>query len=172
MADLELDGKKVARLDYKARFADLQKRPALVFDVPASTRRLQLRGTLTDRSGKQWKFCKVWTVRNLAPLTAPLYDHNRPWLDRVRAVSEHSEGLTVRPLTQRPGQDGAADQDASFKRIEQWLGRPVPPVLRTLGTQNIEVRARAVPVAAGDADGDGFTALPLVLQAHRGGWAE
>ncbi|WP_205928169.1 hypothetical protein [Rhizobium leguminosarum] len=77
-ADVVLDGKVVAQLNDTATLPGLKKLPALVFNLPPGLKRLQLRGSLRDAEGRTGSFSKTWTVRDMAPISATLYDGSRP----------------------------------------------------------------------------------------------
>jgi hypothetical protein len=82
-ADVLLDGKKVAKLDYQATTKGMRRQPAVAFAIPVNTQRLELRGKLFDPQGKPQAFRKTWQVRDIAATTVPLYDRSRPWINRI-----------------------------------------------------------------------------------------
>ncbi|MDI5927228.1 hypothetical protein QBK93_21415 [Rhizobium leguminosarum] len=85
-ADVVLDGKVVAQLNDTATLPGLKKLPALVFNLPPGLKRLQLHGSLRDAEGRAGSFSKTWTVRDMAPISATLYDCSRPLIERVRLL--------------------------------------------------------------------------------------
>ena len=137
VADVIADGKAVAHLDHKAIQPGLQKTPALVFALPAGLKRLRLKGKATS-SGKTTAFDKSWKVRDMAPVSAPLYDTSKPWIERVRGLAAKLEegGVVV-----KPGDAGAKKKPAkaAFADLEKALGAPLPAAVKVLGEWRIEV---------------------------------
>ncbi|MES2612684.1 MAG: hypothetical protein V4679_20695 [Pseudomonadota bacterium] len=144
VADVLVDGKRVARLDHRARVDGMTRTPALVFPLPVGVKRVQLRGTATLK-GQSGKFDTTWKVRDLAPISGPLYDQSRPWIERVRGLASKMWFVTVKPwdadVRQRPAGPVFAD-------LEKRLGAPLPPLVKVLGDWRITVQDSAFQSAA------------------------
>ena len=137
VADVIADGKLVAQLDHQATQPGLKKPPALVFALPVGLKRLRLKGQVTQ-GGKASSFDKTWTVRDMAPYSAPLYDQGKPWIERVRGLAAKLED---RAVTVKAGDGGAAKKPAktAFADLEKSLGVPLPPMVRVLGDWQIQI---------------------------------
>lgn len=137
VADVVVDGEVLAQLDSKATQPGLRKPPALVFPLPPGLKRMQLRGTVTI-AGKASTFNKTWTVRDMASVSAPLYDQGKPWIERVRGLAQRLEEgtVTVEPAKPKPGKKPAA---AALQELEKRLGAPLPAMVRLLADWSIEV---------------------------------
>lgn len=133
-ADLLLDGKETAKLDYRATSAGLKRQPALMFAIPAKTRRLELRGKLIDPQGKSRTFRKSWTIRDIAANTAPLYDHTRPWLERIREFAKRVDSVTL-----SPPKTAIATAEASLGQLADRLRVKLPEPLFALARYRIEI---------------------------------
>lgn len=135
VADVIVDGKVVAKLDYQAAKAGAAASAALVFALPAGTKRVRLRGQATVK-GQSAPFDRSWKVRDLGRLSAPLYDTRKPWIERIRGLSKVvEEGVSVERI------DGKAlkkPASALFADIEKSLGAPLPPLVRVLGDWNVD----------------------------------
>ncbi len=137
VAEVSADGKLLAQLDHQATQPGLQKRPALVVALPVGLKRLRLKGQVTQ-GGKASSFDKTWTVRDMAPFSAPLYDQGKPWIERVRGLAAKLEQGTV---TVKAGDGGAKKKPAkaAFEDLEKSLGVPLPALVRVLGDWQIQV---------------------------------
>lgn len=137
VAEVLVHGKPMAQLNHQATQPGLPKRPALVFSLPPEARRLQLRGTVTI-AGQASPFNRTWTVRDMASISAPLYDQGKPWIERVRGLARRLEEgtVTVEPATPQPGKKPAA---AALQALEKRLGAPLPAMLRLLADWSIQV---------------------------------
>ncbi|MBX4861252.1 hypothetical protein HJA86_14895 [Rhizobium bangladeshense] len=135
-ADVVLDGKVVAQLNDTATLPGLKKLPALVFDLPPGLKRLQLRGSLRDAEGRAGSFSKTWTVRDMAPISAPLYDGSRPMIERVRAFAEKTELAEVAA----PRLPAGTTAEAAFQQLERRLHVQLPtPLRQLLGQAGIQI---------------------------------
>ena len=136
-ADVAVDGKVIAQLDSKATQPGLRKPPALVFALPPGLKRLQLRGTVTI-AGKASAFNRTWTVRDMASVSAPLYDPNKPWLERIRGLAKHLEEgtISVESAKPKPGKKPAA---ATLQDVEKRLGTPLPAMVKLLADWDIRL---------------------------------
>lgn len=134
VADVIVDGKVVAKLDYQAAKAGAAASAALVFPLPAGTKRVRLRGQATLK-GAAAPFDKAWKVRDLGRLSAPLYDANRPWIERIRGLSKVvAEGVSVERIDSKAMKKPAS---ALFADIEKSLGAPLPPLVKVLGEWDV-----------------------------------
>lgn len=135
-ADVVVDGKVVARLDHKVQVEGLPRRPALVFSLPAGLKRIGLKGDATLQ-GKAVPFDRTWTVRDIGPLSAPLYDQGKPWIERIRGLEKSLE-LAV---SVKAGDGGARKKPAkaAFADLEKQLGVSLPPLVKVLGDWRIQV---------------------------------
>ncbi len=127
-ADVVLDGKVVVQLDDTATLPGLKKLPAVVFDLPPGLKRLQLRGSLRDADGRAGSFSKTWTVRDMAPISAPLYDGSRPLVERVLAFAEKTDLVEVAA----PRLPASTTAEAAFQQLERRLHIQLPAPLRQL----------------------------------------
>ncbi|MBB4293218.1 hypothetical protein GGE16_005303 [Rhizobium leguminosarum] len=135
-ADVLLDGKVLARLDDTATLPGLKKLPAVVFDLPRGLKRLQLRGSLRDADGRAGLFSKTWTVRDMAPISTPLYDGSRPLIERVRAFVEKTELAEVAA----PRLPAGTTAEAAFQQLERRLHVQLPaPLRQLLGEADIQI---------------------------------
>ncbi|MBB6564283.1 hypothetical protein HNP48_007010 [Acidovorax soli] len=136
VAEVSADGKLLAQLDHQATQPGLQKRPALVVALPVGLKRLRLKGQVTQ-GGKASSFDKTWTVRDMAPFSAPLYDQGKPWIERVRGLA----AKLGRTVIIKAGDGGAKKKPAkaAFADLEKTLGVPLPPLVKVLGDWQIEV---------------------------------
>ncbi|PDS76251.1 hypothetical protein CO667_23375 [Rhizobium sp. L43] len=135
-AEIMLDGRVVGRLDYTATLPGLKKPPAVVFDLPPGLKRLQLRGALRDSEGRAGSFSKTWTVRDMAPISAPLYDSSQPLIDRVRAFAQRS-GLAEVDAPRLPA---GMTAEAAFQQLEKRLNVQLPvPLRQLLGGADIQI---------------------------------
>lgn len=123
-ADVLVDGKVVAHLDHRSTLPGLKKPPAMVFALHAGIKHLRLRGKVT-LAGKTSPFDRAWTVRDMAPLSAPLYDQRKSWIDRVAAT----EGVGSGPAKTSPGSKPAK---AALQELEKRMGVPLPAMLNVL----------------------------------------
>ena len=135
-AEIMIDGKAMARFDYRATLPGLKKPPAVVFDLPSGLKRLQLRGSLRDAEGRTGSFSKTWTVRDMAPISAPLYDGSRPLIERVRTFAELSGLVDVDMPRLPPG----TTAEAAFQQLEKRLNVHLPaPLRQLLGGADIQI---------------------------------
>lgn len=136
VADVIVDGKRVAQLDHQATQPGLKKPPALVFALPVGLKRIRLKGQVTQ-GGKASSFDKTWTVRDLAPFSAPLYDQGKPWIERIRGLAGKLDGA----VTVKAGDGGAKKKPAktAFADLEKSLGVPLPPLVKVLGDWQVQI---------------------------------
>lgn len=137
MADVLANGKVIAQLNHKATQPGLHRRPALVWALPPGLKRVQLRGTVT-LAGKATPFNKTWTVRDMASVSAPLYDLGKPWIERVRGLAQRLEEDTVTVERAKPpaGKKPAA---AALQDLEKRLGAPLPAMVKLLADWRVEI---------------------------------
>ncbi|SCB39135.1 hypothetical protein GA0061100_11874 [Rhizobium hainanense] len=126
--DIAIDGEVVAHLDHKAVLPGLKKLPAVVFDLPAGLKQLQLRGSFIDAEGRITTFTRTWTVRDIAEASAPLYDQTRPLIERIRNFAGMSELVQL----DAPRRDGGVTAEAAFRKLETRLGVQLPAPLRQI----------------------------------------
>jgi len=142
-AQIVLDGKGVAELDYVAKHDGMIRQPALTFTVPAQLRRLRLHGKLIPAKGKPQTFDLTWSVCDIAGYTAPLYDTQlafperiRKFTDRLVAEANQSQGALSSPVTmQKVKQDPTKSLDA----LEVRLNVQLPKALRALSHYEISI---------------------------------
>ena len=136
VADVFVDGKVVGKIDYQAASSVGRSSAALVFPLPADTKRVRLRGSAT-LSGKPSRFDRIWNVRDTGHLSAPLYDRRKPWIERIRGMFKaFGEGLSLERI------DGKAlkkPASAAFADIEASLGAPLPPLVKVLGDWRVKI---------------------------------
>jgi|GEM_PF-4567465 len=135
-ADVLIDGQLMAQMQYLAEESGLQRRPAVVFDLPIGLKHLRLTGQLISPDGKVSSFDRTWAVHDCAPVSAPLYNRSLPWIERVRGLQESAGGVVVVDYNEE--QRTAADK--AFDALEKQLGRALPTPLRELGKAHITVR--------------------------------
>ncbi|MBB6558994.1 hypothetical protein HNP48_001658 [Acidovorax soli] len=137
VADVLANGKVAAQLNHQATQPGLLRRPALVWALPKGLQRVQLRGNLT-RAGKTTPFNKTWTVRDMASVSAPLYDQGKPWIERVRGLAKRLEEgtVTVERAKLPAGKPPAA---TALPQLEKRLGAPLPAMVRLLADWRVEV---------------------------------
>lgn len=136
VADVIVDGKLVAQLDHQATQPGLKKPPALVFGLPVGLKRMRLKGQVTQ-GAKTSSFDKTWTVRDMAPFSAPLYEQGKPWIERVRGLAAKLDGA----IEVEAGDAGAKKKPAkaAFADLEKSLGVALPPLVKVLGDWRIEI---------------------------------
>lgn len=135
-ADVIVDGTAVARLDYRIKGDGLPRRPALVFGMPVGMKRIRIKGEAMLQ-GKAVPLDRTWTVRDIASLSAPLYDQSKPWIERVRGLEKSLDSA----VTVIAGDGGAKKKPAkaAFADLEKQLGAPLPPLVKVLGDWTISV---------------------------------
>ncbi|MFN9475386.1 hypothetical protein [Acidovorax sp.] len=138
VAEVLADGKAVGQLDHRSTKAGVPRLPATTVALPAGVQRLQLRGTVTV-AGKATRFDRTWKLRDLASMSAPLYEQGKPWPERVRAlaqaipVPEDDDAPLI--VASAPPAAGAVLQS-----LKKRLGAPLPPALaQLLATSDIRL---------------------------------
>jgi len=134
-ADVLIDSQLMAHMQYLAEEEGLPRRPAVVFDLPIGLKHLRLSGRLITADGQFRPFDRTWTVYDMASVSAPLYNHSLPWIERVRALQQSTRQVTVVDYNEK--QRKAADK--AFAALEKRLGRALPAALRELGKAHITV---------------------------------
>jgi len=134
-ADVLIDGQLMAQMQYLAEASGLQRRPAIVFDLPIGLKHLRLTGRLISPDAKVIPFDRTWAVHDCASVSAPLYDRSLQWIERVRGLQESTGGVTVADYNEE--QRTAADK--AFAALEKQLDRALPAPLRELGKAHITV---------------------------------
>lgn len=136
VAEVVLDGMAVAQLDHQATRPGLQRQPALLVPLPPGLQQLQLRGTVTLAGKPPAPLDRTWTVRDLAPTSAPLYDPCLPWAERIRALAVQAPRIQIGPA---PSHAGQASPQAALQALEQRLGTSVPALLQLLADWDIGI---------------------------------
>lgn len=141
-AEVLADGKMVGQFEYRSVQAGLPKLPAATLSVPVGTQRIQLRGTVS-MAGKIARFNRTWTVRDLASISASLYDQGKSWPQRIHALEpkvkmpEGEETLGIEPAKAQAGEPSSS---AAFQALEKRLGAPVPlAVMQLLADWDVRI---------------------------------
>ncbi|WP_432729841.1 hypothetical protein [Variovorax sp. W6] len=130
-ADVLADGKAIARLEHMATLPGLKKRPSVVFDLPAGLQQLELRGSHVDAQGKSTSFKRRWSVLDMSRLSHPLYDQDKPLVDRIRAFADLSRLVEI----SAPALPVGTTAEVALLEAEARLGISLPSPLREVLSQ-------------------------------------
>jgi hypothetical protein len=143
VAELFLDGKAVAKMDFLAKHDGMTREPALKFTVPVKLQKLRLSGKLIAAKGKPRSFDVTWNVRDIATYTTPLYDTRlsfperiKKFTDRLVFEAEKSRGEFFSPVTMK---NAKPDYAKALTELEARLNIRLPQALRALSRYEIAV---------------------------------
>jgi hypothetical protein len=142
-AEVFLDGKAVAKMDYLAEHGGVRREPALKFPVPLRLRTLRLSGKLVAANGKTRSFDGQWNVVDIAQYSAPLYDARLSLPERFKAFSEllsreaeKSNSEFSSPISLK---NAEAEDAEALDALETQLKIRLPGALRGLSRYEIGI---------------------------------
>lgn len=141
------DGAVLGKLDYTESVGHMQRMPALTFQWPVDGKKLQLRGTIKPPTGSAQKINRSWTVLDIGPYTAKLYDESLPIDERILSLVPEFEKLKQKApglVDYEPAQlisvePNSADSFKALDALEKKMKLILPAQVRTVLRKHIQI---------------------------------